>query len=116
MAQRNKPLILETFNWLYGLRIRRVFTWVNEKDKIGKDKVGRFYRAVSGTDRKGKKRVLTIWRDMTDLDPSKDRAFLEAKAKEIGPFEEQWVSGDSAAKGFASLDALFKRLMAGVEV
>ena len=30
-------------------------------------------------------------------------------------FEEQWVNGDSAAKGFASLDALFKRLMAGDE-
>jgi len=35
---------------------------------------------------------------MTGLDPAKDREFLEAKAKEIGPFEEQWVNGDSAAK------------------
>jgi len=62
-----------------------------------------------------KKRVLVVWRDMTGLDPVKDREFLEAKAKEVGPFEEQWVNGDSAAKGFASLDALFKRLMAGDE-
>jgi len=68
-----------------------------------------------GTDREGKKRVLVVWRDMTGLDPVKDREFLEAKAKEIGPFEEQWVNGDSAAKGFASLDALFKQLMAGDE-
>ncbi len=45
----------------------------------------------------------------------KDREFLEAKTKEIGPFEEQWVNGESAAKGFASLDPLFKRLMAGDE-
>ena len=52
---------------------------------------------------------------MTGLDPVKDREFLDAKAKEIGPFEEQWVNGDSAAKGFASLDALFKQLMAGDE-
>ena len=107
--------LVETFNWLYGLRVRRFSTWVNKDDKTNKDKEGRFYRAVLGTDREGKKRVLVVWRDMTGLDPIKDREFLEAKAKEIGPFEEQWVNGDSAAKGFASLDALFKRLMAGDE-
>ena len=107
--------LVETFNWLYGLRVRRFFTWLNKGDKTNKDKGGRFYRAVSGTDREGKKRVLVVWRDMTGLDPVKDREFLETKAKEIGPFEEQWVNGDSAAKGFASLDALFKRLMAGDE-
>jgi hypothetical protein len=49
------------------------------------------------------------------VDPVKDRKFLEVKAAEIGPFEEQWVNGDCAARGFASLDALFKRLMAGDE-
>jgi hypothetical protein len=43
-------------------------------------------------------------------------AFLEAKASEIGPFEEQWINGDAAARGFISLDSLFKRLMAGGEV
>jgi hypothetical protein len=43
-------------------------------------------------------------------------AFLESKAAELGPFEEQWINGDTAANGFASLDALFKRLMAGGEV
>jgi len=67
-------------------------------------------------DREGKKRVLVVWRDMTKLDPVKDRKFLEAKAAETGPFEEQWVNGDTAAKGLASLDGLFKRLMAGGEV
>ena len=107
--------LVETFNWLYGLRVRRVFTWVNKDAKTNKDKEGRFYRAVSGTDREGKKRVLVVWRDMTGLDPVEDRGFLGAKAKEIGPFEEQWVNGDSAANGFASLDALSKRLMTGDE-
>jgi adenine-specific DNA-methyltransferase len=107
--------LVETFNWLYGLRVRRFFTWVNKDDKTNRNKEGRLYRAVLGTDREGKKRVLVVWRDMTGLDPVKDREFLETKAKEIGPFEEQWVNGDSAAKGFASLDALFKRLMAGGE-
>ena len=95
--------------------MKRVLAWTNEKDKAGKDKKGRLYRAVLGTDREGKKRILVVWRDMTGLDPVKDREFLEAKAKEIGPFEEQWVNGESAAKDFASLDPLFKRLMAGDE-
>ena len=107
--------LVETFNWLYGLRVRQVLTWVNKGDKTNKDKEGRRYRAVSGTDREGKKRVLVVWRDMTGFDPVKDREFLEAKAIEIGPFEERWVNGDSAAKEFASLDALFKRLMTGGE-
>lgn len=107
--------LIETFNWLYGLRVKRVFWWVNEKDKAGKDKGGRIYQAVLGTDREGKKRILVVWRDMTGLDPVKDREIVQTKAEEIGPFEERWINGDTAAKGFASLDALFKRLMAGGE-
>lgn len=107
--------LAETFNWLYGLRVRKVFTWANPKDKTPKDKKRRLYRATTGTDREGKKRILVVWRDMTDLDPVKDREFLEAKAAEIGLFEEQWINGDTAAKGFASLDGLFKRLMSGGE-
>jgi len=108
--------LVETFNWLYGLRIRRMLTRTNAKDKTAKEKAGRLYRAVMGTDREGKNRVLVVWRDMTGLDPITDREFLESKAKEFGSFEEQWVNGDSAAKGFASLDGLFKRLMAGDEL
>lgn len=105
--------LVETFNWLYGLRVQRMLTWTNSKDKSGKDKEGRMYRAVLGSDREGKKRVLVVWRDVTGLDPVADREFLESKAKELSPFEEQWVNGDTAAKGFASLDGLFKRLMGG---
>ena len=103
--------LVETFNWLYGLRVHRLLTWVNEKDKAGKEKDGRSYRAVVASDREGKKRILVVWRDMTGLDPKVERPFLEAKAKELGTFEEQWINGDTAAKGFASLDGLFKRLM-----
>lgn len=103
--------LVETFNWLYGLRVHRLLGWENEKDKGGKEKAGRHYQSVVASDSEGKKRVLVVWRDMTDLDPRIERAFLEDKAAEIGPFEEQWINGDTAAKGFASLDGLFKRLM-----
>ena len=83
----------------------------NKKDKAGKEKDGRLYRVVVGSDREGKKRVLVVWRDMTSLDASVERPFLEAQAKEVGSFDEQWINGDSAAKNFASLDGLFRRLM-----
>ena len=103
--------LVETFNWLYGLRVHRLLTWVNKQDRTGKEKGGRSYRAVVASDREGKKRILVVWRYMTGLDAAVERPFLEAQAKELGPFEEQWINGDSAAKGFTSLDGLFKRLM-----
>jgi len=103
--------LVETFNWLYGLRVHRLLTWVNPADTAGKEDGGRTYRAVVATDREVKKRILVVWRDMAGLDPAIERPFLEAKAREFGPFEEQWINGDSAAKGFSSLDGLFKRLM-----
>jgi adenine-specific DNA-methyltransferase len=103
--------LIETFNWLYGLRVHSLLTWVNQKEKGGKEKDGRTYRVVVASERDGKKRVLVVWRDMTGLDPAVERPFLETKAKELGSFEEQWINGDSTAKGFASLDGLFKRLM-----
>ncbi len=103
--------LVETFNWLYGLRVHRLLTWVNEKDTAGKERGGRCYRVVVASDRDGKKRILVVWRDMTSLDPKVERPFLEVQSKELGTFEEQWINGDTAAKGFASLDGLFKRLM-----
>jgi adenine-specific DNA-methyltransferase len=103
--------LVETFNWLYGLRVHRLLTWVNKKDKAGKEKDGRLYRVVVGSDREGKKRILVVWRDMAGLDAAVERPFLEAQAKDFGLFEEQWINGDTAAQGFASLDGLFKRLM-----
>jgi len=103
--------LVETFNWVYGLRVHRLLTWVNEKDKSGKEEAGRSYRAVVGSDRQNKRQVLVVWRDTTALDAKVERPFLEARAKELGTFEEQWINGDTAAKGFASLDGLFKRLM-----
>jgi hypothetical protein len=58
-------------------------------------------------------RILVVWRDMTDLDPKAERAFLEAEVAKLGEFEEKWINGDCAVPGFASLDGLFKRLMEG---
>jgi len=96
--------LIETFNFLYGLFVRRLVTLKNEKD-------GRDYRIVKATDREGSKRILVVWRDMADLDPKIERKFLEGMLKEEDEFDEKLINGDTATPGFQSLDGLFKRLM-----
>jgi len=95
--------LIETFNFLYGLHVERLETWVNEGDK-------RTYRVVKGRNRDGK-RVLVLWRGIEGLEPVVERAFLEAKLKTEGPFDEMLINGDTATPGFRSLDGLFKRLL-----
>ena len=115
-----KPVdLMETFNYLYGLRVQKVETWVNEKDKVklkdNREKMPREYRVVRAMDREQKRRVLVVWRDMTGLDPVTERKFLETKVKVLAQngvtYDEHLINGDTAATGFASLDPLFKRLM-----
>jgi adenine-specific DNA-methyltransferase len=105
-----KPVdVVETFNYLYGLRVRRHETWCNPADD------NREYRAVKATDRDGKRRILVLWRDMAGLDAETERAFLEAKITEMEANGETWneilINGDSPTPGVTSLDPLFKRLM-----
>ena len=49
--------LVETFNWLYGLRVNRLLTWVNEADKTEKQKAGRLYRAVLARGHAGRNRA-----------------------------------------------------------
>jgi len=96
--------LVETFNFLYGLSVRRLETWKNKKD-------GRDYRVVKATDREGRKRILVVWRDMAGLDPKIERKFLEGMLKKEDEFDEKLINGETATPGFQSLDSLFKRLM-----
>ena len=96
--------LVETFNLLYGLSVRRLETWTDEKD-------GRSYRIVKATNRDGLKSILVVWRDMADLDPKIERKFLEGMLKMEEEFDEKLINGDTATPGFQSLDHLFKRLM-----
>jgi adenine-specific DNA-methyltransferase len=99
--------VVETFNYLYGLRVRKYETW--------RDDSGREYRVVKATDREQKRRMLVLWRDTENLDPVAERKFLEAKVKALvgrgESFDEKWINGDCAVPGIDSLDPLFKRLM-----
>ena len=107
--QRKPVDLVETFNYLYGLRVRRYKTWRNPDDNE------REYRVVKARDREGRRRILVIWRDMEGLDIEKDRAFLERKMREMQDAGETWdeilINGDTPTPGIASLDPLFKELM-----
>ena len=111
--------LMETFNYLYGLRVQKVETWVNEKDRVklkyNREKMPRKYRVIRAMDREQKRRMLVVWRDMIGLDPVTERKFLEAKVKDLAAngenYDEHLINGDTAAAGFVSLDPLFKRLM-----
>jgi hypothetical protein len=48
---------------------------------------------------------------MDGLDPAVERAFLEAKVSDEGPFDEMLINGDCAVPGIHSLDGAFKRLV-----
>lgn len=95
--------LVETLNYLYGLHVQRMETWINKQDN-------RAYRAVKGKQGNGE-HSLILWRDMTGLDPVVEREFLEGKLKAEGPFDEVLINGDSATPGVKSLDGLFKRLL-----
>ncbi len=95
--------LAETFNFLYGLHVERLESWVNDKDK-------RTYRVVKGKNGE-RRRILILWRDMENLDPKIERQFLESKIKSEGPFDEILINGDTATPGIKSLDGLFKRLL-----
>ena len=82
-----------------------MLTWTSPKDK-------RTYRVVEAT-RGRDKRVLVVWRDMADLKPADERAFIAKQLKTAGDFDERWINGDSAVPGINSLDSLFKRLVDG---
>ncbi|MBI4587370.1 MAG: hypothetical protein HY725_00910 [Candidatus Rokubacteria bacterium] len=95
--------LVETFNFLYGLHVERLETWVNDTEK-------RTYRAVKGKHPDGR-RVLVLWRDTEGLDPVVERRFLEEKLREEGSFDEVLINGDTATPSVRSLDGLFKRLL-----
>ncbi len=107
--QRKPVDLVETFNYLYGLRVRRCETWRHAEGG------GREYRAVHASDREGKRRILVLWRDMEGLSPERERAFLEGRIAAMQAQGETWdeilINGDSPTPGVASLDPLFKRLM-----
>lgn len=105
--------LVETFNLIYGLKVGRIDRWLNEDD--GDD--GRPYVVVIGEDPEGQ-RTLVLWRDMENLDPSLERAFLESMVEAAAdtPFDVILINGDSTVPGVRSLDPDFKTRICEGEV
>lgn len=95
--------LIETFNLVYGLRVERRERWTNPAD-------GRLYRTVQGRGHDDR-RVLVLWRDVDGLDTATERAWLEKRVAETGPWDEVLCNGDSGTPGVRSLDPEFKRLV-----
>lgn len=101
--------LVETFNYLYGLRVHRYETWRNPEDGQ------REYRVIKASERQGKRRILVLWRDAANLNPEIERAFLETRIESMKERDETWdeilINGDSPTPRVASLDPLFKQLI-----
>ncbi|MEQ9400154.1 MAG: hypothetical protein RJQ04_13415 [Longimicrobiales bacterium] len=106
--ERRTVDLMETFDLVLGLRVRRVERWVDDNDGSG-----RTYRAVFGEDPEGQ-RTLVLWRDMEALGAALEREYLETRIAEAegAPFDLVLIDGDSTVPGVRSLDPLFK---AGLE-
>ena len=91
--------IIETFNYLLGLNVR--------KYKVLQDN-GRKYVFVFGE--KEGKRITIIWRNMKDIDFEKDKRVIEDCIEEFNP-DEIYINGDAVVKNFKPIEPLFKSLM-----
>lgn len=85
--------LVETFNWLLGLRVQHMNFFEDTKKKNPK------FVVVEGTSPKGEK-VLIIWRkirDLTETDPEKIRAQREEANRELEEFfkKQQYNTLDS---------------------
>ena len=69
--ERRTVDLVETFNLVHGMRIRRLERCVNEEDGDGPT-----YRVVLGEDPEARSTMI-LWRDMEGLDPAVERTFLE---------------------------------------
>ena len=82
---RKKVDLIESFNYIIGL-------WV-EKYIIKEDE-DRTYIAVKG--KVNKERVFVVWRDPRDIDPEKDKKFIENHIIQGEKYSKLYVNSDCA--------------------
>ena len=94
-----KTDVIETFNYLLGLKVNRykVLTADNKK-----------YVFVLGE--KEGNRLAVIWRDLNDLDLTKDKEIIEKNIKDFNP-DEIYINGDAIVKEFKAIEPVFKSLI-----
>ena len=92
--------LLETFNYLLGLRINGL--------KVFHDG-GRIYRVVFGE--RQNENVIIIWRNIEQLDLQRDKGFIEDNIISGKYYDHIFVNGDNYVKNAQPIEPEFKRLM-----
>lgn len=93
--------LCETFNYIFGINIKRI---------IQENIDNRKYVVYIGT--KEDTRYLIAWRDLNNLNYENDRDFIEKISKEHH-VNKIMTNGNNIIKDSLSLDPLFKRLLLG---
>jgi len=91
--------LVETFNYLLGLRVGK-YKFLNEN--------GRKYTIVLGERRN--RRVAVFWRPTKDIDLEKDRELIERAFADFHP-DEIFINGDAYIKDYKVIESEFKALM-----
>jgi len=91
--------LVETFNYLLGLRVSR-YKFLSEH--------GRKYAIVLGE--RGSRRAAVVWRPTKDIDLQKDREVIENAVTDSHP-DEIFINGDALIKDYKVIESEFKALM-----
>jgi len=92
--------LVETFNYLLGLHIRKIRTFTNN---------GTYYRVVLGT--KDEDDIMVIWRDTETLDLKEDKTFIEETIlNEFNP-TKTYINSDFYVEGAHPIEPEFRKLM-----
>lgn len=99
--EQEEPVdLVETFNYLLGLHIRRIHAY-RDGDRV--------YRAVFGE--RDREQVAVIWRDTSGLDLRRDKSFIEENILTDSTFNTIYVNGDSYVRNTKPIEPEFRRLM-----
>ena len=94
--------LVETFNYLLGLHIRKIRTFTYN---------GTYYRVVLGS--KDEDDIAVIWRDTEDLDLKEDKTFIEETIlSELNP-AKTYINADFYVEGAHPVEPEFNKLMVG---
>lgn len=92
--------IVETFNYLLGIHVRKVRALNNN---------GTYYRVVFG--RKNEDEIAIIWRDTESIDLKADKAFIERTILSGIKPSKVYINADFYVEGALPIEPEFKKLM-----
>lgn len=99
-SMKEKVNLVETFNYLLGLHVKRIKAFNNN---------GNYYKIVHGV--KGQIIITVIWRSTSELDLESDKKFIEDHILEEFKADKVYINSDFFVEGAIPIEPEFKRLM-----